>query len=92
MGGWQWLWLGLQSVVFALWAFWMFRCLFRLRARVVAQTGSALPGPVASLRGFRDFMTLPEFTRDRRVLGLLTLVMFATIAGWAALVRGGGPV
>ena len=84
------LWLAGQSVLFAVWAFWMFRCLFRLRAHVVARTGATFPGPVASLHGFRDFITLPGFARDRRVLGLLTLALFAAIAGWAALVRGGG--
>jgi hypothetical protein len=79
--------LGVQGVVFALWAFWMFRCLFRLRRWAVAQSGSVFPGPVVTLRSFAGFATLPEYARDRRILLALTLVLFALIALWAALVR-----
>jgi len=86
------IWLGAQGLVFAVWTFWMFRCLFRLRARAVAETGSAFPGPGATLRSFHAFAVRPEFARDRRILLVLTLVMFATIAGWAALVRTIQPV
>ncbi|MFN4171358.1 MAG: hypothetical protein ACK4GW_06350 [Pseudorhodobacter sp.] len=85
-------WLSLQAVVFAAWGFWMFRCLFRLRRRAVAETGSAFPGPGATLRSFGGFVTRSEFARDRRILLALTLLMFATIAGWAALVRTTLPV
>jgi hypothetical protein len=84
--------LGLQGVVFAVWAYWMFRCLFRLRRRAVAETGSAFPGPGATLRSFAAFATLPDFARDRRILLVLTVTMFALIALGAALVRTLQPV
>lgn len=84
--------LGLQGIVFAAWTYWMFRCLFRLRRRAVAETGSAFPGLGATLRSFAAFATLPDHARDRRILLALTVAMFALIALGAALVRTLQPV
>ncbi|RUS61010.1 hypothetical protein EGN72_06255 [Pseudorhodobacter sp. E13] len=82
--------LALQAVVFVVWAVQMFRCLLRLRARAVAQSGKLWPGPVVSLRSFKAFVTEAEYQRDRRILGGLTLLMFALI-GAGALASGQGP-
>lgn len=71
--------LGLQGVVFLLWGIQMFRCLFKLRARAVAETGSGYPGPRATLRSFGAFVTAPEYQRDRRILVGLTVLLFALI-------------
>ena len=67
--------LGLQGIVFAAWTYWMFRCLFRLRRRAVAETGSAFPGLGATLRSFAAFATLPDHARDRRILLALTVAV-----------------
>lgn len=83
--------LGLQGAVFVVWAIVMFRTLFRLRARAVADTGSSLPGPIATLRTFRAFVTETQYQRDRRILGALTLLLFALIAVVAALASGQSP-
>lgn len=77
--------LGLQGVVFLLWGLQMFRCLFKLRARAVAETGSCYPGLAATLRSFAAFVTGPDYQRDRHILVGLTVLMFA-LTGLAALV------
>ena len=77
--------LGVQGAVFVVWTIMMFRTLFRLRARAVAETGSSLPGPIATLRMFGAFVTEPGYQRDRRILGALTLVLIALIGAVAVL-------
>ena len=72
--------LGLQGVVFLIWAGLMFRALFRLRARAVQRSGRTFPGLLDTLEGYGAFLTLPEFRRDRRLLGAATLALFAMIA------------
>ncbi len=72
--------LAVQAMVFVLWAAAMFRTLFRLRRRAVAESGIAFPGPGATLRSFRAFLTEPEFAADRRRLGWLTAALVALIA------------
>lgn len=71
--------LALQSLVFAGWAFLMFRSLFRLRRRAVARSGKTFPGVFDTLEGWGAFLSLPEFQSDRRLLGAVTLLMFALI-------------
>ena len=80
--------LAIQAVVFALWAFLMFRALFRLRRRAVLRSGRAFPGLGDTLEGYAAFLRDPEFRTDRRVLGAVTLLMFALIALNAYLTRG----
>lgn len=80
--------LAVQAAVFGLWAVLMFRNLFRLRRRAIETSGRAFPGPVTTLIQFRDFLRLPEFRRDRRLLAAVTLLMFALIALNAWLPRG----
>lgn len=74
--------LVVQAAVGMLWAVLMFRTLFRLRARAVRDSGQMFPGPGATLRSFAAFLTDPAMAADRRQLGLATLAMFASIAGF----------
>lgn len=82
--------LGLQGVAFVAWTIQMFRCLFRLRARAVAQSGKLWPGPIVTLRSFKAFVTEPEYQRDRRILAALTAVLLVLISA-VALVSGQSP-
>ncbi|MGO4908308.1 hypothetical protein ACEN2J_08260 [Pseudorhodobacter sp. W20_MBD10_FR17] len=79
--------LGVQGVVFVLWTVHAFRCLFKLRAQVVAETGNLWPGPKVALRSFGRFAVAPGYQRDRRILIGLTVILFALI-GAVALVSG----
>ena len=72
--------LTLQGILFAFWAYLMFRTLFRLRKRGVEKSGSFNPGPLTMLGEFRNFLTLPEDRVDRNRLGLVTLLLFGIIA------------
>ncbi|QIE46763.1 hypothetical protein G5B38_15215 [Pseudohalocynthiibacter aestuariivivens] len=77
-------WFALTGLIFAIWAMQMFRGLSRLfqaaRARADAR-GAMWPTPIEQLTSFRDFLTEPEYRRDRRRLLILTLLMFAAISG-----------
>jgi hypothetical protein len=73
----------LEGLVFSLWAFLMFRSLFRLRARAVKATGSQYPGPIAFLRAIGDWLGDPEAKRERMMLLAVTLLLFAIIATFA---------
>lgn len=75
--------LALQGAAAVIWAFLMFRTLFRLRARAVDRSGQAFPGVGATLESYRAFLTEPAFARDRRLLGGATVALFATIALFA---------
>lgn len=70
----------LGGVVFALWAFQLFRVLFMLRRRATARTGKNFPGPLDALKDWGGFLTAPEDTRARRMLALTMVAMFAWIA------------
>ena len=70
----------LLAVVFALWSFVMFRMLFRLRRHAIAQGAGPMPGLTPTLRAWRDFLTLPEFRSERRLLAALTLLLLALSA------------
>ncbi len=72
--------LAVQAAVFALWAFLMFRTLFRLRRRAVARSGRSVPGVGDTLEGWTAFLRLPDYRADRRLLAGVTLLMFALIA------------
>ena len=77
--------LALQGMVFAVWAFYAFRCLFKLRADAVAASGKLWPGPIASIRAFKGFVTMPKYGRDRRIMLALTVALFVLIGVFAAL-------
>lgn len=73
-----WVIIAVQGGLFAVWAWTAFRILFRLSARMRAQSGQMLPGPRRTLQGFALFLRDPDHARDRRVLGLLTLALLAS--------------
>jgi hypothetical protein len=75
----------MQGLVFAVWAFWAFRCLFRMRAWAVAETGRSLPGTRAALRAFRFFATQPQFRRDKGIFLLLTGLLLSLTAMFGIL-------
>ena len=79
------LWLSLQAVVGLVWAFLMFRTLFRLRADAVDASGRMFPGLGATLGSFRGFLTLPRYARDRRLLGGATLLLVGLSAGFSLI-------
>ena len=56
----------LTIVVFAMWAFSMFRLIFAVRARAVARTGKAWPGPRDTLQEWRNWLRDPAFKQERR--------------------------
>jgi hypothetical protein len=80
--------LGVQGLVFALWAVLMFHILFRLRRRAVQRTGKFIPGVGDTFEGWGAFLRLPEFRALRRLLGAVTLLLFALIALNVVLARG----
>ncbi len=69
--------IALQAIAFALWAFFAFLALFRLRARAVARSGSAMPGLHATLEAFGAFARAPEYRGERRRLLAVTAVSIA---------------
>ena len=69
-----------QGVVFAIWAFVAFRALFRLFALLRYRSGEALPGLATSLTAPKVFLTDHAFRKDRRCLGLLTLLLVVLAA------------
>ena len=75
--------LPVQGAVFALWAYRMFRTLFRLRAHAVRASGKLYPGVGATLAAFRAFVTAQEFALDRRRLAVLTLLLIGLTGAFA---------
>lgn len=72
--------LVVQGAVFALWCVLMFRTLFRLRRHAIAKGAGPIPGITPSLGAWRDFLTLPPFRAERRLLGAVTLLLLALSA------------
>jgi len=79
-----------QGLVFLLWAYLMFRTLFRLariaQDRQTRAGGGPIPGPGQTLRAWHDFATRAEHRPDRNRLIAVTLLLFALIAltAWLA--------
>lgn len=71
------IWLVLEAILFAFWVVAMFRTLFRLRRDAVAESGRAFPGPGAALDSFAGFFRRADYARDRRRIGMLTLLLLA---------------
>ena len=86
--------LSLQSLVFLAWAVLMFRTIFGIRRRVAARTGATFPGPVSTLGGWAEFLRAPEHRSERRLLGAVTLALFALIGlnAWMAAAAPPAPV
>ncbi|MCZ4352107.1 hypothetical protein O4H61_06220 [Roseovarius aestuarii] len=76
----QHLWLALSSLVFVLWAYMMFRTLFRMsraaRAKAAAR-GYSWPSISEQLQEFVLFATAPEHRQTRWQLIGLTLTLWA---------------
>jgi hypothetical protein len=78
-------WLTLQSIAFALWAFTAFRILFHLRRRGVAMIGNSFPGPLTFLHAIRDWLRDPAERTWRLRLAILTLVLIGLSIGFYTL-------
>ena len=80
----QHIWLAVSSLVFVLWAFLMFRTLFRLsraaRARAVAR-GAIWPTITEQMQEFAAFATAAQYRRPRWELIVLSVAL--AIAQWA---------
>jgi hypothetical protein len=85
MGGLMILWLIVQGAVFAVWAVVAFGTLFRLLRVKQRRSGQALPGPRSLPEALRAFWREAEFSRTRRLLFWLTLVLLMLSAGFALL-------
>jgi hypothetical protein len=70
----QHIWLALSSLIFVLWAFLMFRTLFRMSrgARATAtKRGASWPSMGEQFQEFRALFTAPHYRRDLwRLIGL----------------------
>jgi hypothetical protein len=69
--------LVLQGLVFLAWAALMYRTMFLLRRRAVAETGNALPGPRQFIRQAGRWLRAPEDKSERSTLLFLTFVLLA---------------
>jgi len=78
-----------QGLLALVWAFLMFRTLFRLRRRAVVTSGAAFPGLGATLESFAAFLRAPEYRSGRLALGLVTLALFAVTGAIALFPRQG---
>ncbi len=82
--------LAVQGIVFAIWAYWMFRSLFLLRRAAIAETGRGYPGLRATLRQFGLFARSDQHQADRLVLVVLTLVLLGLTLAFALLASQAG--
>lgn len=65
------------GIVFAMWAFSMFRTLFAMRRRAVERTGKSMPGPADTLREWGIWLRDPAFRQERRQLMFMTFCVLA---------------
>lgn len=77
--------LALQGLIFAVWAFLLFRTIFLLAHRARQKTGQAFSGPFATLSQWRNWLTCNEDRTARRRLGIITVALFCMSAINAAL-------
>jgi hypothetical protein len=77
--------LALGAVIFAAWAWLMFRTLFLIRKRAADETGRTFPGPGATLNHWGRFLKNPEDRTLRQQLTGTTMAMFVWMVSWAAL-------
>ncbi len=78
MTTWGAVFLGVQGLVFVLWAFQMFRALFQARRIAVAKSGRMWPGPFVALAALRDWARSHPPARNQ--LLITTAVLFLFIA------------
>ncbi|MBF9042781.1 hypothetical protein HKCCE4037_05555 [Rhodobacterales bacterium HKCCE4037] len=72
--------LAFQGVVFAGWAVLMFRTMFLFRKRDLHQSGRMFHGPTGFVKQAEYWLRSEEDKRDRRLLLVFTLLLFASIA------------
>lgn len=78
------------GIVFAMWAFSMFRTLFAMRRRAVERTGKSMPGTADTLREWGIWLRDPAFRQERRQILFMTLCVFALTALFAVSAQGNG--
>lgn len=87
------IWLGLSSLIFALWAYLMFRTLFRLLRGALANAakrGAAWPNAREQLGQFATFATAPEYRRTRwQLFGLTVALLSVQLTGQTLWPLGG---
>ncbi|RUT34833.1 hypothetical protein EMQ25_02415 [Arsenicitalea aurantiaca] len=69
------LYLVVQGAVFLVWIVLMAQLLLALRAEAVSASGSTMPGLRASVDAFRLGLVSPRYGRDRRRIGIVTVVL-----------------
>lgn len=76
----QHIWLGLSALIFVLWAYLMFRTLFRMsraaRARA-ALRGASWPSMAEQFHEFIALFTAPQYRRDLVQLIVLCIALWA---------------
>lgn len=72
--------LSLQALIFVGWAFMMFRTMFLFRKRDLHQSGRMFHGPTGFAKQAEYWLRSEEDRRDRRLLLVFTLLLFASIA------------
>lgn len=72
--------MSVKTAIFIYWGYLWFRTLFLLRKRGAQKTGSTYPGPFTTLSELKNFMTSPEDRSDRNRVGIVTLILIASIA------------
>ena len=71
---------GLLALVFAAWAYVAFRALFRLTGLLRDRSGKMIPGLAETLSAPKVFLTDHSFRKDRKYLGLMTLLILVLAA------------
>lgn len=85
--------LVVQGLVFAIWAYHMFRAVFRLYGHAVRKSGRMMPGFGAQIGALQAFLAEPAFRSDRRRLFLATAALAVLTLAFAILgLEGGWPV
>lgn len=70
----------LEALVFAAWAFMMYRMLFTLRSRDADQNGGPFPSTGGFIAQLKFWLKSDEDKQDRKTLFFLTFVLVAMIA------------
>jgi len=76
-----------QSVVFPIWAFLMFRALFGISRRHNAATGQPFVGPIAVFSVYCAYLKDPAYRGERRLILLFTALLLVLIILFAMAPR-----
>lgn len=72
--------LGFFLIISVIWAFSLFRAMFRIRRRIIDRDGGFNPGPIRTLVGWKDLMTNPDHWTERNLLVSSTAAVVASVA------------